>query len=151
MKNNQEHIIKALSGLIPEDAQEKVSAAVSEFIEGAVVELETEMNGKLEDAYKQITEEKLKDEKTAEEGYGQAWEIITDLRNRLEVQKEEFDHALEEGYEEAYQMLQEERSKNDTLEVQLYEEYDKRMQDVKEYMIEKLDQFLQLQGEKYYE
>ena len=48
-------------------------------------------------------------------------------------------------------MLQEERSKNDTLEVSLYEEYDKRMSDVKEYMVDKIDQFLSLQGEKYYE
>lgn len=150
-KTSTEQVMKALSGLIPEEAQTQVSEAVSKFLEGAVEDLEKEYNAELEKAYKQITEEKATDEKTAEEGYAQAWEIITELRNRLEIQKEEFETALEEGYEEAYQMLQEERSKNDTLEGQLYEEYDKKLQEVKEYMVNKLDQFLTLQGEKYYE
>lgn len=146
-----EQIMKALSGLIPEDAQKEVSGAVSTFLEEAVTKLEAEYNAKLEDAYKQVADEKSSDEKTAEEGYGQAWEIITDLRERLETQKEEFEQALEEGYEEAYQMLQEERAKKDTLEVGLYEEYDKKLAEIKEYMIDKVDQFLSLQGEKYYE
>jgi len=146
-----EQIMKALSGLIPEDAQEKVSGAMSAFVEEAVAKLEAEYNAKLEEAYKQVADEKATDEKTAEEGYGQAWEIITDLRERLEVQKEEFEQALEEGYEEAYQMLQEERAKNDTLEIGLHEEYEKKHQEIKEYMIDKVDQFLSLQGEKYYE
>lgn len=152
MANNSiEQVMKALAGLIPEDAQKTVEEAVSKFLENAVAELEKEYSEKLEDAYKTITEEKAADEAIAEQGYTQAWEIITDLRDRLEIQKEEFEQALEEGYEEAYQMLQEERSKNDTLEVSLYEEYDKRMADVKEYMVDKIDQFLALQGEKYYE
>lgn len=151
MKTSQEQITKALAGLIPEDAQKSVQEAISTFIESAISELEEEYNAKLEDTYKQVSDEKKQDESVAEEGYSQAWEIITDLRDRLEVQKEEFDQALEEGYEEAYQMLQEERAKNDTLEVDLYEEYDKRLADIKEYMVDKIDQFLQLQGEKYYE
>ncbi len=151
MANSIEQVMKALAGLIPEDAQKTVDEAVSKFLETAVSELEKEYAEKLEDAYKVVAEEKTVDEATAEKGYAQAWEIITDLRDRLEVQKEEFEQALEEGYEEAYAMLQEERSKNDTLEVSLYEEYDKRMSDVKEYMVDKIDQFLALQGEKYYE
>ncbi len=146
-----EQVLKALAGLIPEDAQKVVEEAISKFLEDTTAELEKEYSEKLEEAYKTITEEKAADEATAEQGYAQAWEIITDLRDRLEIQKEEFEQALEEGYEEAYQMLQEERSKNDTLEVSLYEEYDKRMNDVKLYMVDKIDQFLALQGEKYYE
>jgi hypothetical protein len=151
MKTSQDQVIKALSGLIPEDAQEKVSTAISSFIEGAVAELEEEYNSKLEETYKKVEDEKASAVKIAEEGYSTAWGIITDLRNRLEVQKEEFDHSLEEGYEEAYQMILEERAKKDSLEVDLYEEYDKRLADIKEYMVDKIDQFLQLQGEKYYE
>src|ERR1041385_4793532 len=122
MKTN-EQILKAISGLIPEDAQNEVSTAISQFIESAYQELHTEFEGKLKEAYAEHQTELQEAEKIAEEGYAQSWDIITDLRNRLEIQKEEFDHALEEGYEEAYQMLQEERAKNDTLEVDLYEEY----------------------------
>jgi HD-GYP domain-containing protein (c-di-GMP phosphodiesterase class II) len=106
---------------------------------------------KLKEAFTEHQQDLKNAEKVAEESYSHAWEIITDLRDRLEIQKEEFDQALEEGYEEAYQMLQEERAKNDTLEVDLYEEYDRRFSDIKEYMVDKLDQFLQLQGEKYYD
>src|SRR5690349_9491021 len=148
---NQEQILKALAGLIPEDAQKQVSEAVSQFLEGALSELEGEAEKKLEEGYKEFQKQQADAEATAEKGYAQAWDIICDLRDRLELQKEEFDQALEEGYEEAYQMLQEERAKNDTLEVDLYEEYDKRLNDIKEFMIDKIDTFLSLQGEKYYE
>jgi hypothetical protein len=146
-----EQIMKAMAGLLPEDAQKEVSTAISNFLEEATKELEAEYSDKLSEAYKTVEEEKTSDEQVAERGYAQAWEIITDLRDRLAVQKEEFDAALEEGYEEAYQMLQEERSKNDTLEVSLYEEYDKRLAEVRDYMVDKIDQFLAIQGEKYYE
>jgi hypothetical protein len=151
MKTSQEQILKALSGLIPEDAQNEVSAAISQFLENAVSELESQYDEKLKEAFTEHQQDLKNAEKVAEESYSHAWEIITDLRDRLEIQKEEFDQALEEGYEEAYQMLQEERAKNDTLEVDLYEEYDRRFSDIKEYMVDKLDQFLQLQGEKYYD
>lgn len=148
---NQEQILKALSGLIPENAQKDVTDAVTQFLDEARVELEQEFNGKLEDGYKQAHDKVLQTEQEAEKGYSQALEYITELRNRLELQKEEFEQALEEGYEEAYQMLQEERAKNDTLEVDLYEEYEKRLNDVKEFMVDKVDTFLSLQGEKYFE
>jgi hypothetical protein len=151
MKTTQEQILKALSGLIPEDAQNEVSAAVSSLLESAIEELHSEYDSNLKEAYSAHQKELDEAKKVAEEGYAQAWEAITDLRDRLEIQKEEFEQALEEGYEEAYQMLQEERAKNDTLEVDLYEEYDRRFADIKEYMIDKLDQFLQIQGDKYYE
>jgi hypothetical protein len=49
----------------------------------------------------------------AEQGYIEAYKIITDLKNRLESQKEESEKTLEKGFEEAYQMLLEERAKNE--------------------------------------
>ncbi len=151
MKTSQEQILKALSGLIPEDVQNEVSTAISGFLESAVAELEAEYNANLKEAFEGYKAEIVQAKTEAESGYTQAWEVIADLRERLEIQKEEFEVALDEGYEEAYAMLQEERGKNDTLEVDLYEEYDRRFTDVKEYLVDKLDQFLQLQGDKYYD
>jgi hypothetical protein len=155
MKTNQEQVLNAISGLIPEDAQKEVNTAISSFLEGALTELETNLKESYETNLKEAYEEHQKElneaKKIAEEGYGQAWEVITDLRDRIEIQKEEFEQTLEEGYEEAYAMIQEERAKNDTLEVDLYEEYDRRFADIKEYMVDKLDQFLQLQDKKYLE
>lgn len=151
MKTSQEHVLKALSGLIPEDAQEKVSAAITSFLESAVKDIEKEYEEKLENAYEELRKDKQKDEKIAEEGYSQAWDMICEYKDRLELQNEEFKRAMDEGYEEAYQMLQEERRKNDTLETELYEEFENKLGDVKKLIVNKLDKFLQLQGEKYYE
>ena len=148
---SHDQIIKALEGLVPEVQQKEITEAISTFVEDATKELDQEYDAKIKDAYKKVHEDKLKNEQVAEEGYAQAWGIITDLRNRLEKQKEEFDQSLEKGYEEAYQMLQEERAKNDTVEVDLYEEYDKKLSDIKEFLVDKVDQFLQTQGQKYHE
>ena len=105
----------------------------------------------MEEAYKHLTSDLEKAEKTAYHGYQEAYEIITDLRNRLESQKDEFNSSLEEGYEEAYQMLLTERSKNKDIETSLYEEYDSKLGEMKNYIVEKVDQFLQQKGAEIYE
>lgn len=155
MKTSQDKVLKAIAGLLPEDAREKVTAAVTEFLTEAEASIRTaveaEAEAKLEEAYQTLAEQKTDAEKVAEKGYSEAYEIICDLRNRLEVQKEEFEQQLEEGYEEAYQMLQEVRSKNDSLEVDLYEEYDNRLGEIKEFIVDKVDQFLAQKGEEFYE
>lgn len=147
----QEQLLKALQNHIPEEAQTAVMEAVTKFFDEAVAELENEYEQRLNESYKEYEQELAEGETIAETGYNQALNIIKDLRNRLEIQKSEFDQSLEEGYEEAYQMLQEERGKNDTLEVNLYEEYDNRFKNVKDFLVDKLDLFLQQQGDKFYE
>jgi len=144
-------IQEALEKLLPEDQVSEVASAIEEMLKEAKTELETEFNNKLEEAYAELSKE-LKDAETvAEKGYTEAYSIISELRNRLEVQSEEYEAALEEGYEEAYQMLKEERSKNGNLEVSLYEEYDKKLAEMKEYIVDKVDQFLQFKGSEIYE
>jgi len=144
-------IQEALEKLLPEDQVSEVTSAIQEMLKEAKVDLETEFNDKLEEAYAELSKE-LKDAETvAEKGYTEAYSIISELRNRLEVQSEEYEAALEEGYEEAYQMLKDERSKNGNLEVSLYEEYDKKLAEMKEYIVDKVDQFLQFKGSEIYE
>lgn len=144
-------ITEALSKLIPESEIQEVSAAVNEMLEQAKADLEAEFNQKLEEAYAELTTELTEAEKTAEQGYEEAYAIIGDLRNRLEIQGEEYKAALEEGYEEAYQMLKAEQSKNQQLEVDMYEEYDRKLSEMKEYIVDKVDQFLQFKGSEIYE
>jgi hypothetical protein len=151
MKTSKDKIMQALSGLLPENVSADVVAAVEIFIEETKATLDKEYDAKLDEAYKQIAADKLEVEKVAEQGYAEAYSIISDLRDRLEVQREEFEQALEEGYEEAYQLLLAERSKNENLEVDLYDEYDKKLAEIKEYMVEKLDLFLSTKGEEFYE
>ena len=144
-------IVEALSKLLPEKQVKEVASAVNEMLEEAKAELEQEYNDKLEEAYADLSGELKEAEQTAEHGYQEAWSIITDLRNRLETQRVEFDQALEEGYAEAYQMLQAERGKNENLELEVYEEYDNRFKEMKAYIVEKVDEFLQFKGQEIYE
>lgn len=144
-------IVEALKKLLPQAEVNEVAEAVNGLLEQAKTSLETEYNQKLEEAYAELTNELAEAEKTAEQGYEEAYAIIGDLRSRLEVQGEEYKAALEEGYEEAYQMLKTEREKNQNLEVEMYEEYDGKLAEMKEYIVDKVDQFLQLKGKEIYE
>jgi hypothetical protein len=144
-------IQEALEKLLPEDQVSEVTSAIEEMLKDAKTDLETEFNNKLEEAYSELSKELKDAEVVAEKGYTEAYSIISELRNRLEVQSEEYEAALEEGYEEAYQMLKDERSKNGNLEVSLYEEYDKKLAEMKEYIVDKVDQFLQFKGSEIYE
>jgi hypothetical protein len=150
-----DRIIESLKKLLPEDQVKEVASAVEESLnssKGEVTEeLEKEYNEKLEGAYSELSTELSEAEKTAEQGYEEAYGVITDLNARLGAQKSEFDVALEEGYEEAYQMLISERNKNEGIEVEMYEEYDKKLAEMKEYIVDKVDEFLQHKGSEIYE
>lgn len=148
-------ILEVLKNLLPEDQLKEVSSAIDGMFKEATTEIakqkESEFNKQLEEAYNELSAELKAAEHVAEQGYEEAYAIIADLRNRVEIQKEEFEKTLEEGYEEAYQMLLAERAKNSTLEVDLYEEYEKKYLDLKEQFVDMLDKFLQTKGPEIYE
>ena len=146
-----EKIVEALTKLLPEDAVNEVTEAVKTELETARGELEKEFSTKLEEAYTELSSELKDAEETAIKGYKEAYAIIEDLRARLETQQKEFELSMEEGYEEAYQMLQAEKGKNENIEVEMYDTFDKKLQEMKEYMIDKVDAFLQYKGKEIYE
>lgn len=146
-----EKLLEALKSLLPKDQVKDVSEAIEGYLSEAKTELETEFDNKLKEAYTEMTEEKGSDEAVAEQGYQQAYAIIQDLRNRLELQKEEYEAALEEGYEEAYKHIKEEQGKNGNIEVEMYEEYEKKLNEMRDYVVDKVDQFLQFKGKEIYE
>jgi hypothetical protein len=148
MENN---IASALKKILPEEQINEVSSVINDMLVNAKEEMEQEFNKNLEEAYSQLAGELSSAEKTAYEGYQEAFEIINDLKTRLEVQKTEFEAQLEEGYEEAYQMLLAERNSKSQVEVDLYEEYDQKLAEMKAYIVEKVDQFLQSKGAEIYE
>ena len=143
-----EKIIETLSKLVKPEEVKEVSSVVETMIEEVKTELESEYEAKLQDAYAELSNEVKEAEKVAETGYQEAYAIIADLRNRLEAQKNEFDSALEEGFEEAYQMLLSEKGKKDSVETDLYAEYDKKLQEMREYFIDKFDEFLTYKGKE---
>lgn len=144
-------VVEALKKLLPEDQVNEVTVRIQEMLDEAKNQLEEEYNEKLEEAYSELAEEVATAKRVAEEGYEEAYVIINELRHRIELQDEEYKQALEEGYEEAYQMVKEEREKNKTIEIDLYEEYDKKLNEMKEYIVDKVDKFLQFKGQEMYE
>jgi hypothetical protein len=144
-------IINSLKKILPEEQVSEVASAVSEMLAEARQQMEKEYNKNLEEAYQSLSSELSDTEKTAYQGYNEAYSIINDLQARLEDQKGEFEKTLEEGYEEAYQMLLAERSSKNSVESDLYEEYDKKLADMKEYIVDKVDEFLQIKGTEIYE
>lgn len=144
-------IINSLKKILPDDQVSDVASAVSEMLSEARQQMESEYNKNLEEAYASLSAEVAETEKTAYQGYNEAYAIISDLQARLETQKEEFEKTLEEGYEEAYQMLLAERNSKNSVESDLYEEYDKKLADMKNYIVDKVDEFLQIKGTEIYE
>lgn len=144
-------IFNSLKNLLPSDQINEVTQAVNEMLEESKKEMEAEFNKNLEEAYAQLTNELSQAEKTAYQGYNEAYQIISDLQERLNTQKYEFETALEEGYEEAYQMLLAERNNKNSVESDLYEEYDGKLKEMKEYIVDKVDEFLQVKGIEIYE
>ena len=144
-------ILEALNKLLPEDQISEVTTALEGILADTKKELEDEYNKNLEEAYGELSTEKEEAEKVAREGYRQAYEYITEQRNRMEIMKAEYDAAIEEGYEEAYQQILAERGKGENLEVDLHEEYEKKFNESKDYMVDKLDVFLRSKGKEIYE
>ena len=144
-------IIEALSKMLPEENMSDVKAAISTWLEETKTELENEYNKNLEQAYEELSQEVKNAEATGEKGYQEAWNIISDLRNRMEVLKAEYQEALEEGYKEAYEVISEEKKKNETIETDLHEEYERRFEEAKSHIVEKVDEFLKVKGKEIYE
>lgn len=144
-------ILESLKKLLPSDQINEVSSAVSEMIAEAKEQLEQEYNKNLEEAYSQLSQELSEAEKTAYAGYQEAYEIINDLRTRLEVQAAEHEQDMTEGFEQAYQKLLSERTNKSKVETDLYEEYDGKLAEMKAYIVDKVDEFLQQKGAEIYE
>ena len=144
-------ILEALKKMLPENQINEVADAIKGMLKQAKVDVEKEYNSRLEEAYSELAKELTEAEKTAENGYEEAYRIIGDLRGRLDIQGQEYQNALEEGYEEAYQMLKSEREKGGKIEVDMYEEYDNKLNQMKSYIVDKVDEFLQLKGSEIYE
>lgn len=144
-------LYEALKKLLPADQVREVAQAVESMMTEARAEIENEFNQKLNEAYEQISEEMAAAEAIAETGYQQAFDIISGQQSRLENQREEFENAMEEEFENAYQMIKAEQSKNNQLELEMYEEMKAKAKQINDFYIEKLDAFLSLQNAEMYE
>lgn len=144
-------IIEALKKILPAEHVSEVAKAVEDVLTERFEAMEAEFQEQLNESYEKLTEEQKADEATALEGFKQAYEIISSLMNRLDEQRVEFERALEEGFDQAYGELEKEKGKNTDIEVQLYEEFDKKLKEMHEMYVDKLDEFMSVQEQEIYE
>lgn len=74
------------------------------------------------------------------------------LQERLDTIEAEYNAIMEEGYEEAYQIICDLRGKlkdQSQLELKLYNDYEARLAEMKEFMIYQVDQYLQYATDEY--
>lgn len=144
-------LLDALKNILPAEQVAEVAKAVEEIINEQQKVLEADFQEKLDNAYEQLSKEREQDEAIAESGYKQAYDIIASLMNRLDEQRQEFETALEEGFTEALDELEQEKAKNKNIETEIYNEFDEKLKQMKDMMVDKIDQFLGLQEAEIYE
>lgn len=146
-------IMESFKGMIPEDQASNVEQAISEFVEETELKIKVEYEKTLEESYKEWDEQlkearhegedKLKEaETTALEGYEEAKQLLEEKEEAMTTQKAEFETFLEEQYEVAGKLLEEEKGKNEEIEQTLYEAYSQQIEDIKEDLVNKIDNFL---------
>lgn len=146
-------IMESFKGMIPEDQASSVEQAINEFVDETESKIKSEYEKTLEESYKDWDEQlkeareegenKLKESETiALEGYERAKQMLQEKEEAFEIQKEEFDNFLLEQYEIAGRLLEEEKGKNEEIEQNLYEAYVQQIEDIKEDLVNKLDNFI---------
>ena len=143
----QDQILEALAGLVPDVEREKLNSVVTSLVSN----VKSEYDARLQEAKNEMEAKRVNDWEVAKKGYAQAQEIIEDLRERLKLQAEEFKTEMNEEFSKAWNEILAERQKNLELEGRLYEQYNNRLKEGNEHIIDKLDEFLGEMGEEYYE
>lgn len=138
-------ITQALKKILPAEHVDEVTQAVAALVAEEVSRLEAEFQKNLDKAYEQNAAELQEGEAKAEAGYKQAYEIIAHLMNKLDEQRQEFETALEEGFDEAYAENEKLKAEKENAEAEIYNEFDNKLQQMKDIMVDKLDQFMALQ------
>lgn len=146
-------IMESLKTMIPDDQAGSVETAINEFVQETENKIKEEYEKTLEESYKDWQKEldevrnegseKLREsEQTALQGYEEARVMLEKKEAELENQKAEFESFLEEQYSVAKSMLDKEISRNNEIERDLYEAYNQQVEDIKEDLVNKIDNFL---------
>jgi hypothetical protein len=146
-----EKLLEALKNLLKPEEINDVSKAVKSMMDESEKNIRKEYDSKLHEAYEKFSSELKNNDEVGNQGYQQAWEVISGLQKRIEEQAEEYQNQMDEGFQEAWDELQKEKAKNESIEKELYDEFDKKLTEMKDFMVEKVDQFLAFQEADIYE
>lgn len=133
------------------DVTKAVEDMVSEAISKVEAKKRSEYDAKVEEAYDKAQAEIDAVEAKAIEGYKQAHAIIQDQQLRIETLEREYENKMDEGYQQAWEMLQAEQAKNENIELEVQREADEKIRAMRDFMVEKLDLFLQMQKAEIYD
>lgn len=150
-----EKLLEALKSSLSADQLDEVKKAVEAMVSEAREQIDqqykTQYDEKVNEAYATVAAELETAEAKADEGYKQAQAIIEDQNLRIETLRREYEDKMDEGYQQAWEMIEAEQSKRQNVEVEVYSEANNRLKSMRDFMVEKLDQFLQLQNAEIYE
>jgi len=141
----------SLSAQQVSEVQKAVEGMIAEAVKQIDAKRKTEYDAKVQEAYEKVASELEAVEEKAQEGYKQAYAIINDQQLRIEQITREYENKMDEGYQQAWEMLQAEQAKNNTLALEVHKDYDGRFQQMRDFMVEKLDEFLQMQQASIYD
>lgn len=140
-----------LSATQVDEISKAVETMVSEAVKKVEAKKQAEYDTQIEEAYDKVQASVDDVEAKALQGYQQAHEIIQELQLRLETVEREYENKMEEGYQQAWEMLQAEQMKNESIEADAMQEAKQQLNNMREFMVEKLDHFLQLQKAEIYD
>lgn len=134
---------------------DEVKKAVDNMVAEAAKQIEAkkkaEYDAKVQEAYDKVAADLEAAEVKTQEGYKQAYAIINDLELRMEQMVREYENKMEEGYQQAWDMIKAEQSSNNDSSMKIHEEYTQRFEQMRDFMVEKLDQFLQMSQAEIYD
>ena len=133
----------------------EVSKSVEEMIKEAIQQVEANKQAEYDrlvaEAYDKAQAEIDGIESKALEGYQQAHDVIQDMQLRIDTLEREYENKMEEGYQQAWEMLEAEQKKNESLELEVMKEADQNLVEMRDFIVEKLDLFLQMQKAEVYD
>lgn len=133
----------------------EVSKSVEEMIKEAIQQVEANKQAEYDrlvaEAYDKAQAEIDGIESKALEGYQQAHDVIQDMQLRIDTLEREYENKMEEGYQQAWEMLEAEQNKNASLELEVMKEADQNLVEMRDFIVEKLDLFLQMQKAEVYD
>ncbi len=119
-------ITEALKKILPPEHVEEVAKSIQDLMGEAVDEIKADYQEKINEVYETLSEENKVNEGIAIQGYKQAQEIVADLMMQQVDAEAGFHEKMQKEFAEAYAELEKEKAKNNEIEIELYDEFDKK-------------------------
>lgn len=142
MRNSQQKLMEAIADLVPGDLKTELSHSIEEWASNVVAEIDAEYEAKFEEAQAAHDADLQAVKQKVLESYADAHQMLHELAQQKEDIKAEAKRVISEGFEEAFQMLKAQERNSEASELELYEEFDGRTGRIREFYVDKLNDYL---------